>query len=165
VELVDDDYRPVAPGARASRILLTNLYNRVQPLIRYEMNDAFSEAANANSGFLAARVEGRADDVLRYEDAEVHPLVIRSVLLSWPEVTDYRVEQTERGVNVALESCGPVECEQLREELAGAMQRSGLARPEVAVQRVEQLPRSVDTGKLRRFVPLERTPGPAPTRR
>ena len=39
VELVDDRNRPVAPGARATKVLLTNLSNRVQPLIRYEMHD------------------------------------------------------------------------------------------------------------------------------
>jgi phenylacetate-coenzyme A ligase PaaK-like adenylate-forming protein len=39
VEVVDDDARPVPDGQMGTRWLLTNLYNRVQPLIRYEVTD------------------------------------------------------------------------------------------------------------------------------
>src|SRR5204863_10195 len=39
LEVVDDEYRPVPPGELGRRVLLTNLSNRAQPLIRYEVND------------------------------------------------------------------------------------------------------------------------------
>ena len=39
LEVVDDDYRPVPPGEAGTRVLLTNLVNRVQPFIRYELGD------------------------------------------------------------------------------------------------------------------------------
>jgi len=39
LEVVDDEYRPIPPGEPGSRLLLTNLFNRTQPLIRYELND------------------------------------------------------------------------------------------------------------------------------
>jgi phenylacetate-coenzyme A ligase PaaK-like adenylate-forming protein len=38
-ENVDDDGRPVPPGEIGSRLLVTNLFNRVQPLIRFEISD------------------------------------------------------------------------------------------------------------------------------
>jgi phenylacetate-coenzyme A ligase PaaK-like adenylate-forming protein len=38
-EVVDDDYRPVPDGTPGSRVLVTNLVNHVQPLIRYEIGD------------------------------------------------------------------------------------------------------------------------------
>ena len=41
VELVDAENRPVADGAASTRILVTNLYNLTQPLIRYELTDRF----------------------------------------------------------------------------------------------------------------------------
>ena len=41
VELVDADNRPVPPGVPSAKVLVTNLYNFVQPLIRYELTDAF----------------------------------------------------------------------------------------------------------------------------
>ena len=37
-EAVDDDLRPVAAGTPGN-LLLTNLYNFTQPLIRYQMHD------------------------------------------------------------------------------------------------------------------------------
>lgn len=39
LEVVDDDYRPVPPGTEGSKVLMTNLYNHVQPFIRYEVDD------------------------------------------------------------------------------------------------------------------------------
>jgi phenylacetate-CoA ligase len=39
LEVVDDDYRPVPDGVPGSKVVVTNLYNRVQPLIRYEVGD------------------------------------------------------------------------------------------------------------------------------
>ncbi len=40
VEVVDEANRPVPPGTLGSKVLLTNLVNRTQPLIRYELPDA-----------------------------------------------------------------------------------------------------------------------------
>jgi phenylacetate-coenzyme A ligase PaaK-like adenylate-forming protein len=39
LESVDADNRPVPPGTRGEKILVTNLSNRVMPLVRYEMSD------------------------------------------------------------------------------------------------------------------------------
>src|SRR5262249_29929768 len=39
MEVVDRDNRPVPPGQPGEKVLLTNLYNRVQPFIRYEVGD------------------------------------------------------------------------------------------------------------------------------
>jgi phenylacetate-CoA ligase len=39
LEVVDDRYRPVPDGVPGSKVLVTNLYNRVQPLIRYQVGD------------------------------------------------------------------------------------------------------------------------------
>jgi hypothetical protein len=40
LEPVDDQYQPVPPGTTSHAVLLTNLANRVQPIIRYEMKPA-----------------------------------------------------------------------------------------------------------------------------
>src|SRR5205823_10944439 len=39
LEVVDDEYRPVPDGTPGAKVLVTNLYNLVQPLIRYEVGD------------------------------------------------------------------------------------------------------------------------------
>jgi phenylacetate-coenzyme A ligase PaaK-like adenylate-forming protein len=40
LEPVDAAYQPVAVGQPSQKVLLTNLANRVQPIIRYEMGDS-----------------------------------------------------------------------------------------------------------------------------
>jgi len=40
-ELVDRDDQPVPLGTPADAVLVTNLYNHVQPLIRYRLDDRF----------------------------------------------------------------------------------------------------------------------------
>ncbi len=40
LEPVDDDFRPTPPGEPSRTVLLTNLANRVQPIIRYDLGDS-----------------------------------------------------------------------------------------------------------------------------
>jgi phenylacetate-coenzyme A ligase PaaK-like adenylate-forming protein len=39
LEVVDDCNEPVPAGTAGSKVLVTNLYNRLQPMLRYEVND------------------------------------------------------------------------------------------------------------------------------
>ena len=155
VELVDADDRPVPMGTPSTHVLVTNLCNHVQPLIRYRLDDRFTRQPDApGSGFLRATVEGRADEVLRWGAVEVHPLSVRATLLKHPEVLDYQVRQTREGIDVSLLAEGALDPTTLGRELRTALVAAGFAAPTVTVARVDQLARNADTGKLRRFVPL-----------
>ncbi len=102
VELVDADDRPVPPGTPSAAVLITSLENRLQPLIRYRLTDSFVQQPPVEGhGYLRARVQGRSDEVLHFDDVVLHPLVVRSVLAHSPEVVDYRVRQTPRGIAVS----------------------------------------------------------------
>lgn len=74
IELLDADGRPVtAPGEPAERMLLTNLVNDAQPLIRYEMNDriVLGDKCPCGSSFRVIRnIIGRSDDVLYLRTAD-----------------------------------------------------------------------------------------------
>jgi phenylacetate-CoA ligase len=155
VELVDDEDRPVPPGTPSAAVLITSLENRLQPLIRYRLSDSFVQQPPAEAhGHLRARVQGRSDDILRFGDVLVHPLVVRSVLAHDPDVVDYRVRQTRRGVAVSALAPRGADVPRLRADLGTALADAGLAAPEVTVDVVTDLPRDAQTGKLRRFVPL-----------
>ena len=155
-ELVDERYRPVPPGTPSARVLVTNLYNRVQPLIRYELTDSFTRQPDArqHGGHLRAMVEGRSDEVLRFKNADIHPLVLRSVLVASPAVSDYQVRQTPAGIAVAVQSDQPSDLGALRGRLRSALARAGLPDPDVRIDAVPLLPRDPETGKLRRFIPV-----------
>jgi hypothetical protein len=90
--------------------------------------------------------------VLRFGRLEIHPFVIRSVLVKTPEVSDYQVRQTARGIEVTAQAEVGLETEALRLELIASLASAGLRDPEVEVRAVPVLERHADTGKLRRFI-------------
>ena len=68
VESVDSRGRPVPPGRLGDKLLLTNLFNRLMPLIRYEMSDQveFLEGS-CRCGCLLPRIRkvaGRVEHIL-----------------------------------------------------------------------------------------------------
>jgi phenylacetate-coenzyme A ligase PaaK-like adenylate-forming protein len=158
IELVDADNRPVGPGVPSAKVLVTNLYNLTQPPIRYELSDSFVHQPGApGTGHLLARVQGRADEVFHYQGGDLHPHVIRSVMVRSPEVADYQVRQTRTGIEAdVIAAAGGASTEALRRQLAGALAHSGLSRPDVTVRVTGDLARNAGSGKLRRFVPLSR---------
>ena len=67
LEAVDARYRPVPDGTRSHTLLVTNLANRLMPLIRYDQGDSVlfrPGPCPCGSRFPAMTVIGRTDDVL-----------------------------------------------------------------------------------------------------
>jgi phenylacetate-coenzyme A ligase PaaK-like adenylate-forming protein len=67
LEPVDRNYRPTPPGEPSHTVLLTNLANRVQPIIRYDLGDSMMASGGAcacGSALPVIHAEGRRDDVL-----------------------------------------------------------------------------------------------------
>jgi phenylacetate-coenzyme A ligase PaaK-like adenylate-forming protein len=163
VEPVDEEGRPVAPGERAAKIYLTNLFNRVLPLVRYEITDEvtiLTEPCPCGSAHrCVADIQGRLDDVFVYDGQRVHPHVFRSALGRRAGVVEYQVHQTPRGARIAVRCGAPVDLDGLRGEIALSLACLGLDRPLVEITAVERLERDAGPAKLRRFVPLKGAPG------
>jgi phenylacetate-coenzyme A ligase PaaK-like adenylate-forming protein len=160
VEPVDANGQPVPPGTRSDKIYLTNLYNPLLPLIRFEITDQIillDETEPCPCGTAHRRiadVEGRLDDAFAYPGiGSVHPHVFRSRLGSDRNIVEYQVRQTERGAAIAIRCRGRVNAARLQHDLAGDLIRLGLREPEITILQVERLERQA-TGKLKRFVPL-----------
>ena len=155
-ECVDDAGQLVPDGTTSSRVLVTNLHNHTQPLIRYELTDRFTPAGVSPGGFLRATVDGRADDGFRYLDHTVHPSVLTTALLQAPEVREYQVRQTPRGVTVAVIADTDFDHSALAAGIKHSLRQAGLTNPEVSIRRVDAIPRDPLTGKAKRFVPSHR---------
>lgn len=154
-EPVDDDNRPVEDGEISAKVLVTNLHNFTQPLIRYELEDRFvRHPSGEGQGHMCATVDGRADSVFRYGTAEIHPIVIRSVLVDTPSIIEYQVAQTREGIEVRAVAVGSFDQMSLSRSLARALRRAGLADARATVRVVDTIQRHPETGKIRRFVPL-----------
>jgi phenylacetate-coenzyme A ligase PaaK-like adenylate-forming protein len=160
LEPVDASYRVLDPGETSHTVLLTNLANGVQPLIRYDLGDSVTvlpAPCACGSVLPAIRVEGRRDDVLACADGhgatvKLLPLVLTTVLEDEARVHDFQLEQ-----------CGPA---RLRLRL-GAAERGHAARaqaalrqylrlqglPDVSVEFADEAPRrDRASGKLRRVI-------------
>ncbi|HKE01333.1 MAG TPA: AMP-binding protein [Planctomycetota bacterium] len=104
VEVVDEDGRAVPPGLPGSKVLLTSLTNRAQPLIRYELSDAavLADGPDPSGRPFAriARVDGRTSEILRFRAAggevAVHPYRLRAPFSALLDVRQYQLVQ-ERG--------------------------------------------------------------------
>jgi phenylacetate-CoA ligase len=154
-ELVDDDNQPVPDGTPSAKVLLTNLYNHTQPLIRYELTDRFTRhPADPGHGHLRATVQGRADDTFRYGNTTVDPLVIRTVMVRASAALEYQVRQTSHGIDVAVVADRPLGHAALAAALGRGLRTAGLPDPQVNVQQVADIARHPETGKARRFIPL-----------
>lgn len=73
VEPVDAGHRPVPPGTDSHTVLITNLANRVQPIIRYDVGDRIllrPDPCPCGDPAPAIRVRGRASDVLIFTAAD-----------------------------------------------------------------------------------------------
>ena len=93
LEVVDRRHRPVPAGERGEKALLTNLYNTVQPFIRYEIQDVVTMSPSpcpcGSPLPLILKVEGRTDEMVWIRDGsgyrQVHPYVFVDVLDERPD--------------------------------------------------------------------------------
>jgi phenylacetate-CoA ligase len=155
VEFVDANNQPVPEGVPTAKALVTNLHNRTQPLIRYELTDRFiPHPSDPRTGSVRATVEGRADDVFHYGQIAVDPLVIRTVMVKTTAALEYQVRQTERGIDIAIIAEGELNPTVVAAALAQSLNAAGLSEPQVRVREVTDIARHPDTGKARRFIPL-----------
>jgi phenylacetate-CoA ligase len=152
VELVDELGDPVPEGTPSAKALVTNLHNLTQPLIRYELTDRF--VRHPSDAFLRATVQGRADEPFRYGDVKVAPHAIRSVMVRAPQVSEYAVRQTRRGVAVDVVTQAEVDRAALAAALREALRHAGLEAPDADVRAVAAIPRDPQTGKAKRFTAL-----------
>lgn len=88
-EVVDEANRPVPVGTYGAKVLVTVLFSRTQPLIRYELSDSVRLADRTcpcgRPYLLLDSIQGRQEDILRLHGraggiVSIHPLVFHDVL-------------------------------------------------------------------------------------
>jgi phenylacetate-CoA ligase len=157
VENVDDDGHPVPEGAPGARLLVTNLVNCVQPLIRLELSDAVTLSATTcacgRTLRRLERVEGRAEDVIWLPGAGGRPVPVVpmqfSVVARDRDVVEFQVVQegARLVVLVVARGAAPGLDERIRAGLRERLQALGAQGVEVDVRRRDALERSAG-GKL-----------------
>ena len=151
-EVVDEHYHPVPTGEYGTKVLITPLFSRTQPLIRYEINDSVRVSTEAHSCGLPftvlESVQGRVEDTLHLPAAvggkvAVQPLVFNRVMDIAP-VSGWQVaQQADDGLVLLLTGVrdGLTDAA-LIEQLTRSLAQEGARAPYVQVQRVAAIPKT-----------------------
>jgi phenylacetate-coenzyme A ligase PaaK-like adenylate-forming protein len=160
IEIVDEDGKAVPPGRPGAKVLLTNLINYAQPLIRYELTDSVVESPLPNPAGRPWRcllsIDGRTADILYLRGLDgatvpIHPSVLGSAVAPLAEVGEYAFVYDANGLHaqiVLTPGAAPDVSERLREALIVAIDSTGAITPAVDVQPVPALEREPG-GKIR----------------
>lgn len=152
MEVVDAQNRPVPPGVYGEKVLLTVLFSRTQPLIRYEVSDRVSRSRTEHCPCgrpfaLLEGIEGRASEVLLFParaggEVAVIPHVFHRVMDTVP-ASGWQVVQEQDGLEVLLSGAldGLNEAT-LLDTLQQALAAQGAIVPPIRIQRVASIPRS-----------------------
>ena len=103
LEPVDQQDRPVPPGEPSRSVLVTNLANRIQPIIRYKMSDSVTISpapCPCGSRLPVIRIEGRTDEILTLATADgqtvdLLPAVLRTLMETMPGLYRWQIIQTK----------------------------------------------------------------------
>ncbi|MEB4210067.1 hypothetical protein [Mycobacterium sp. 94-17] len=155
LEPADAEGNVVPYGEPAERLLLTNLFNPTQPLIRYDLVDAVTLSDEPCPCGCAHRritaVNGRIDGAFEYEGGAVVPrAAFERAILAAPGVVNFFVGKTRQGVDVSVVTDGSCDLPRLHTELADVLRRHGGAEPDVVVREVDSVER-LWSGKSRQF--------------
>ncbi|HVM81546.1 MAG TPA: hypothetical protein VMU06_21170 [Stellaceae bacterium] len=177
IEVVDDDYRPVPEGEMGTRYLLTSLYNRAQPLIRYEVTDMLCispmPCSCGRPHALVQSMGGRSEDVLRLPrrtgigEVAVTPMVLSLAIESFVGIREYAADHDREGIRIRLVVPDEGEKRRITAELPRRLrtdlERQGGIPPAISLDFVDRLERSAQRmGKIN-IVGRRRQPAaPAP---
>jgi phenylacetate-coenzyme A ligase PaaK-like adenylate-forming protein len=165
LEPVDSAGRPVPVGQRSDKVLVTNLVNRAQPLLRYELNDSVTilgDGCPCGSPMTSIRVDGRSDDTIWLCDdigrTSAHPPTrFQSLFLGVPGLRQYQLVHEAQNQLVARFIPEPgteadLIARQLRQILAAYLDRHGLTQTVgLRIEAVEEIPRQARGHKLRQI--------------
>jgi phenylacetate-CoA ligase len=158
VEIVDSEGRPVPDGEVGDKVLLTNLGNFTQPLIRYELSDRVARGSGPNPagrpyGWLHG-VEGRTSDTLHLPgcaggQVSLLPYRLGKPFAHLPDVRQFQIDWDggRMTIRVVPRDTAPADVpERVRDAVGDALRQAGAGPVPVDV-----VPAAA----------LEREPGPA----
>ena len=152
LEVLDERDQPVAPE-QEGRVVLTNLYNVVLPIIRYELGDYVRRGTPApDAPFTTLReIRGRVHDALPVVLADgqrdtIHPLVLDIQVPTVDKVQDVSVGPD----HIRIDYVAPQDMEAaVRQQFDYILREKSATRTIVDVRRVSSIANDPKTGKFR----------------
>ncbi|MBI2735926.1 MAG: phenylacetate--CoA ligase family protein [Rhodospirillales bacterium] len=167
LEPVDADHRPTSPGEQSHTVLVTNLANRVQPILRYDLGDRVLQRPDpcpCGNPLPAIRIQGRSAEVLRFpiqagEDVSIPPLAFEIDHVPGVDLSQV-VQTTPTNLRIRLRFASGADPNQVWQKVHGELKHL-LARHElhqVTIERAEEPPEQGRGGKFRAIIPLPSAP-------
>ncbi len=171
-EVADEHDRPLPAGARGAKLLVTTLTNRTLPIIRYELTDIITLAADScrcGSPFACIEsIEGRREEVLRFPKLgggffDVPAIRLHNLLIGTKGIQQFQFAQLPGGLelSVAVLPEADPEATRLNTEYAirAALEKLGAAPAKVDVRIVDGIAR-VGSGAKEKLVATASRPTP-----
>ncbi|MBN8590580.1 MAG: phenylacetate--CoA ligase family protein [Anaerolineae bacterium] len=153
VENVDEHNRPVPTGVYGDKVLVTVLFNRTQPLIRYEIGDSIRLSDRTDACGRPFRVvegiQGRQEDMLHFPTAEgkqvaIHPNLFHQVM-DTVSVSGWQIIHRNDGLHVLLSgSNSTTEEAKLVDDMSRALAKQGVVVPSIYIEPVDTIPRAAN---------------------
>jgi phenylacetate-coenzyme A ligase PaaK-like adenylate-forming protein len=150
-EVVDEDNRPVPPGVYGAKVLVTVLFSRTMPLIRYEMSDSAQLAVEHGCSCgrpyaLLSGLQGRSQEALRFTtgtgaERVVQPIVLHHVM-NGVDAAGWQIVQRPDRLEVLLAQPGDLDRAALMARVKNALTEQGVDAPELQVREVTSIPRT-----------------------
>ena len=143
-EVVDKDNQPVPEGEYGAKTLVTVLFSRAQPLIRYELSDRIATAPGMPGDLpfaLLAGIQGREEEVLHLGGVAVHPNVFHAALERLP-VAGWQVLHEGDGLRILLAGAANVDAAVTADSVRRALLAAGVRNTPVRVDLVASIPRT-----------------------
>lgn len=143
-EIVDQENRPVPDGEIGAKLLVTVLWSRTQPLIRYELSDRVAADPDMPGDLPFAtlsRIEGREEEVLTLAGVSVHPNVFHGALERL-SVAGWQVIEDDGRLRVLLAQASDTNPDAVRASVQQALATVGVGNVPIAVELVDAIPRT-----------------------
>lgn len=104
VEPVNADYSPTPPGEQSHTVLITNLANRTQPILRYDLGDSILQRPDpcpCGNPLPAIRPKGRTADVLTFPSLRGGPIKCRF----WPLAQTFQASSSFKSFKPRQRPC------------------------------------------------------------
>ena len=163
VEPVDAEYRPTPAGTQSHTVLISNLANHVQPVLRYDLGDSILQRPDpcpCGNPLTAIRVQGRAADVVTFPTTDGQHVSIPPLALEVDDIGGVEllqiVQASPTTLRVRLRTAAGADPDTtwraVHAEITRVLGQHNLAH--VVVERAEEPPEQSAGGKYRAVIPL-----------
>jgi phenylacetate-coenzyme A ligase PaaK-like adenylate-forming protein len=153
VEVVDEQYHPVPQGEYGAKLLVTTLFSRTQPLIRYEINDSVRLSMEPCSicGLpftYIDGIQGRKEDALSIPGSKggqilIQPLVFNRVMDILPVSGWQVIQESASSLKILLSGVrNRVSDEAVSEAIRKELVSEGASVPMIKIKQVAEIPRN-----------------------